>query len=71
MVLMVALTVWNFAGIFCFGSSLLTGCKIKVSIFMINWLFYQRYHCERSFAKEESNTECFCDGRIICVAERA
>ena len=53
MVLMVALIVFNFADIFCFGSSLLTDCKIKVGIFMIDWLFYQRYHCERVFAKEE------------------
>ena len=53
MVLMVALTVLNFAGIFCFGSSLLIDCKIEVGIFMIDRLFYQRYHCERLFAKEE------------------
>ena len=36
----------NFAGIFCFGSSLLTDCKIEVGIFMIDWLFYQQYHCD-------------------------
>ena len=53
MVLMVALIVLNLAGIFCFGSSLLPDCKIEVDIFMIDWLFYQRYHCERLFAKEE------------------
>ena len=53
MILMVALTVLNSAGIFCFGSSLLTDCKIEVSIFMIDWLFYKRYHCECLFAKEE------------------
>ena len=55
MVLMVALIVSNFAGIFCFGSSssLLTDCKIEVGIFMIDWLFYQQYHCECLFAREE------------------
>ena len=35
MVLMVTLIVLNFAGIFCFGSSLLTDGKIEVGIFMI------------------------------------
>ena len=61
MVLMVALTVLNFAGIFCFGNSLLTDCKIELGIFMIDWLFHQQYHCK-----------ClFCDVRILCVAERA
>ena len=53
MVLMVALIVLNFAGIFCFGSSRLTDCKIEVGIFMIDGLFYQLYHCERLFADEE------------------
>ena len=46
MVLMVALIVFNFAGIFCFESSLLTDCKIEVGIFMIDWLFHQQYHCD-------------------------
>ena len=62
MVLMMALIVLNFAGIFCFGSRLLTDCKIEVGRFMIDWLFYQQYHCECLFAKEERNTKCFCDG---------
>ena len=53
MVLMVALIVLNFAGIFCFGSSLLTDCKIEIGIFMIDWLFYQHYNCECLFAKKE------------------
>ena len=43
MVLMVALIVLNFAGIFCFGrSSLLIDCKLEVGIFMIDWFFYQQ-----------------------------
>ena len=49
-------TVLNFAGIFGFGSSLLTDCKIEVGIFMTDWLFHQRYHCERLFAKKRSET---------------
>ena len=50
---MVAPIVLNFSGIFCFGSSLVTGCKIEVGIFIFDWLFYQQYHCECLFAKEE------------------
>ena len=53
MILMVALIVLNSAGIFCFGSSLLTDYQMEVGIFMIDWLFYQQYHCESLFAKEE------------------
>ena len=49
MVLMMALIVTNFAGIFCFGSNLLADCKIGVGIFMIDWLFYQQHN----FANEE------------------
>ena len=68
MVVIMALIVLNFAGIFCFGSSLLIDCKIEVDIFMIDWLFSL---CKCLFAKEERNAKCFCDGRILCVAERA
>ena len=53
MVLMVALIVLNFAGIFCFGSSLLTDCKLEVGIFIIDWWFYQQHQCECLLAKEE------------------
>ena len=53
MVLMVALMVFNFAGIFCFGRSRLTDCKIEVGIFMIDWSFYQQYTCDCLFVKEE------------------
>ena len=70
MVLIVALIVLNFAGIFCFGSSLLIDCKIEVGIFMIDWLKTSLF-CECLFAKEERNMKCFCDGRIVCVAEGA
>ena len=55
MVLMIALIVLNFAGIFCFGSSssLLTDCKMEVGMFMIDWLFHQQYHFECLFSKAE------------------
>ena len=53
MLLVVALIVLNFAGIFCFGSSLLTDCKMEVGIFMNDRVFFQCYLCECLFAKEE------------------
>ena len=50
---MVALVVLNFAGIFCFGSSLVIDCKIEVGIFMIDWLFYQQLVRNAGGVKDE------------------
>ena len=58
MVLMMALIVLKVAGIFCFGSSLLTGCEIEVGIFMVVVLSTTSF-CEFLLAKEEKKHEMF------------
>ena len=55
---MVALIVLNFAGIFCFGSSLLIDCTIEVGIFMMVVSSTVSF-CECLFAKEEKKHEMF------------
>ena len=64
MVLIVSLIVLNFAGIFCFGSSLLNDCKIEVGIFMIDWLFYQQYHVANACSQRRSETR-----KVFAMAE--
>ena len=54
MMLMVALIVLNFAGIFCFGSSL--DCKMEEGLFMIDWLFYQQYRLANACSQRRSET---------------
>ena len=53
MVLIVALISLNFAGVFCFGSSLLIDCETEVEIFLIDWLFYQLYHFENACSQRK------------------
>ena len=53
---MVALIVLNFAGIFCFGSSLLIDCKIEVGIFLIVWLLFQYYHFANACSQRRGET---------------
>ena len=57
MVLIVALISLNFAGVFCFGSSLLIDCETEVEIFLIDWLFYQLYHFENACSQKKGQVK--------------